>query len=163
MKRISIATAIFGGLSYYVYQMDPTRGYQFSSEGRSVSLRNNVSLGILEVIPQKGKKDYPVVFVFPESGGSRLELASLGLAGSARLQALDARIIVVERPGMGISSGDVERSLLDWPLWISQLADELGVREFSVAGLGSGGMYALACAYWFSRFQPGKLRHVGLI
>lgn len=58
-----------------------------------------------------------------------------------------ARIITVERPGIGLSTFKPKRTLLDWPDDIEQLADALGLEKFAVAGGSAGGPYAAACAY----------------
>ncbi len=58
-----------------------------------------------------------------------------------------ARIITVERPGIGLSTFKPNRTLLDWPDDIQQLADTLGIKQFAVAGGSAGGPYAAACAF----------------
>ena len=60
---------------------------------------------------------------------------------------LKARIITVERPGLGLSDFKPGRTLLDWPDDIQQLADALGLEQFAVAGGSAGGPYAAACAF----------------
>lgn len=58
---------------------------------------------------------------------------------------LNIRLISADRPGMGDSSYDPDRTLLTWPKDIVALADSLKIQRFYVIGLGSGGPYALAC------------------
>jgi pimeloyl-ACP methyl ester carboxylesterase len=58
-----------------------------------------------------------------------------------------ARVIVVDRPGHGLSDFQPERRLLDWPNDVVELADGLGLDRFAVMGMSAGGPYALACAY----------------
>ena len=60
---------------------------------------------------------------------------------------MNIRLIVVERPGYGLSDFAPNRTLLDWPDDITQLADTLGLEQFSVMGYSGGGAYALACAH----------------
>jgi pimeloyl-ACP methyl ester carboxylesterase len=57
------------------------------------------------------------------------------------------RLITADRPGYGLSSFQPRRTILDWPKDIVQLADQLGVREFAVAGHSAGGPFVAACAY----------------
>ncbi len=57
------------------------------------------------------------------------------------------RIIAPNRPGIGGSSPQPDRSLLDWPPLVAALADHLKVGRFRVIGLSGGGPYALATAW----------------
>lgn len=59
---------------------------------------------------------------------------------------LQVRLIVVERPGMGLSSFKPKRHILDWPKDISEFADALELERFSVLGYSGGGPYVAACA-----------------
>lgn len=56
------------------------------------------------------------------------------------------RIIAPDRPGMGHSAMQQGRKILDWPKDVLELADHLGIQQFSVLGVSGGGPYALACA-----------------
>jgi pimeloyl-ACP methyl ester carboxylesterase len=57
------------------------------------------------------------------------------------------RLICPNRPGIGGSSRQPGRDLLDWPPMVAALADHLGVDRFRILGLSGGGPYALACAW----------------
>ena len=59
---------------------------------------------------------------------------------------LGLRLITVDRPGYGRSSGQPERRFADWPADVSELMESLGVESFSIVAHSSGGPYALACA-----------------
>jgi pimeloyl-ACP methyl ester carboxylesterase len=59
---------------------------------------------------------------------------------------LGVRLIVVERPGYGLSDFQKGRRLLDWPEDVSAFADALGLDRFPVVGVSGGGPYAAACA-----------------
>src|SRR5438477_9457290 len=48
------------------------------------------------------------------------------------------RIIVPDRPGMGLSDFQADRRLVDWPDDVAQLTDHLGIDDFSVAGVSGG-------------------------
>jgi pimeloyl-ACP methyl ester carboxylesterase len=80
------------------------------------------------------------VFFFHGGAGSRLE-------HPAHVCAVGVRIIVIDRPGHGLSDYQPERQLLDWPLDVAQLADHLQIDRFYVLGWSAGGPHALACAY----------------
>lgn len=55
--------------------------------------------------------------------------------------------MVVERPGIGLSSFHAQRTLLDWPNDVQQLVDVLAIDRFAVVGASSAGPYAAVCAY----------------
>ena len=85
----------------------------------------------------------PAIFYFHGFPGSRKEAGLLIGAPSAS----GLRIISVDRPGMGLSDAQPNRSLKDWPRDIAELADQLGIGRFSVLGVSGGGPYAAACAW----------------
>jgi pimeloyl-ACP methyl ester carboxylesterase len=60
---------------------------------------------------------------------------------------LGVRLITTDRPGYGLSTFQPGRRILDWPSDIAQLADQLGIWKFAVAGHSAGGPYVAACAY----------------
>lgn len=88
--------------------------------------------------------------------GSRLEASSYhDLAIS-----LGARIIAIDRPGIGLSSPHASRTLLSWPKDIEHLTQHLGLKSYSVMGVSGGGPYALACAF---ALPAAKLKCVSII
>lgn len=74
-------------------------------------------------------------------------------------RSLHLRLINVERPGIGYSDFKPNRTLLDWPDDLVQLADYLELNQFAVLGLGSGGPHAAACAFKF----PNRVNTLTLI
>lgn len=83
------------------------------------------------------------VLVFHGSPGSRFEKPrDLSICHET-----NCRLIVVERPGFGVSEFDHNRSLLDWPNDIARLADSLEIDKFSIVGFSGGGPYAMACGH----------------
>lgn len=62
-------------------------------------------------------------------------------------RAVGARIISPDRPGISGSSLHRERTLLDWPPLVRQLADHLGLGEFRMLGISGGAPYVFAAAY----------------
>ena len=56
------------------------------------------------------------------------------------------RVIGIDRPGFGLSTPRQGRTLLDWPDDVAEVATQLEIQRFSVAGVSGGGPYALACA-----------------
>ena len=75
--------------------------------------------------------------------GSRLE----GAMFHDQAARYGLRLIATDRPGMGQSTYKNNRTLLDYPNDISELADKLGFEKFGVMGWSSGGAYTLVCAF----------------
>jgi pimeloyl-ACP methyl ester carboxylesterase len=103
-----------------------------------LTLPNGRSLGYAEY----GNPDGAPVFYFPGTPSSRLLHPPEGPTG-----ALGVRLIVLERPGYGLSDFQRGRTLLDWPGDVCAFADALGTDSFPVVGVSGGGPYAAACAY----------------
>lgn len=83
------------------------------------------------------------VFYFHGFPGSRLEASRFhDTAVSNRF-----RLVGIDRPGMGLSSLDKKRSILDWAVDVESFADLLGIDKFSVIGYSGGGAFVAACAY----------------
>jgi len=62
-------------------------------------------------------------------------------------RALGVRLIVIDRPGCGMSDFLPGRTLLDWPRDLAAVADALGIGRFLVVGFSGGGPYVAASAY----------------
>jgi pimeloyl-ACP methyl ester carboxylesterase len=114
-------------------------------------LRDGRQLGFAEWGDPGGT---PVVF-FHGMPSCRLN----GHANTAVLDAHHARWIAIDRPGIGLSDFQPQRTLLDWPDDVVQLADGLGFDRFGVVGVSAGGPYAAACAFK----TPERLTHVGIV
>ena len=82
------------------------------------------------------------VFGFHGTPGSRLQLA----VDDAPLTARGVRLVLVDRPGYGLSSFQPGRRLVDWPVDVARLADHLGIERLSVIGVSGGGPHAAVCA-----------------
>lgn len=59
---------------------------------------------------------------------------------------LHARVIVVERPGIGLSDYQ-PYTIASWPELVTEFADVLRLDRFAVMGLSAGGKYVAACAW----------------
>ncbi|KAK1451424.1 alpha/beta hydrolase [Colletotrichum melonis] len=83
-------------------------------------------------------------------------------AGHLHEAALDvgARIIATDRPGMGLSTPQPGRTLLDHAKDLEHLATHLKLKEYGVLGVSGGGPYALACATSMPR---EKLKCVSIV
>lgn len=62
-------------------------------------------------------------------------------------RSLGARLIILERPGFGLSDYQPGRRLLDWPDDVVEFADQLALDRFAVVGVSGGGPYLAACTY----------------
>lgn len=61
-------------------------------------------------------------------------------------EAVGVRIVAPVLPGIGRSSFQPGRTILDWPSDVIALASHVGAERFSVAGVSARTPYALACA-----------------
>lgn len=77
----------------------------------------------------------------------------------AAARRLGVRLLGLDRPGMGGSDPQPERTLLDWPTDVAALADALGLERFAVLGCSGGGPFAVACAYAL----PERVHSLGLL
>jgi pimeloyl-ACP methyl ester carboxylesterase len=118
---------------------------------RSITLSDGRQLGYREY----GRADGTPVLFFHGLGTTRVICpVDHDLADS-----LGARMIAVDRPGIGLSDRHRGRRLLDFPSDVAELADALGLERLAVVGWSGGGPYAAACAYRL----PDRVRAAGLV
>ena len=92
-------------------------------------------------------EEYGVPTGFPvlsNHGGlsSRLDAAPAHEAAVAK----GIRLVSPDRPGIGLSTFQPGRRLVDWPADVAHLTDALGMDRFAVMGWSAGGPYAAVCA-----------------
>ena len=109
-----------------------------SSDAQMITLRSGHTIGYATYGSPLGT---PVLF-FHGVPSSRIEPKVIDHIAKK----VNARIISVDRPGMGLSSFQPHRHILDWPSDIAELTNQLGLKDFRVCGGSGGGPYALACA-----------------
>jgi len=97
------------------------------------------------------------IFYFHGSPSSRMECRLY--VNEELLQSLNARLIAMDRPGMGLSDFQPNRRILDWPQDVTALADHLKIEQFAVLAYSLGGPYGLACAFAI----PQRLTKVGIV
>lgn len=68
------------------------------------------------------------------------------LADPVASAGLDVRVIAVDRPGIGNSTHDPDRTIGSWAKDVAALADSLAIDRFAVMGVSGGGPYALSVA-----------------
>lgn len=105
---------------------------------QTIALADGRRLGFAEYGPAQGLP----VFLFGGASGRYLKPCSDDL-----LDQVGVRLILVERPGYGLSDFQPKRTLLDWPEDVAQLADHLGLARFAVVAGSQGGPYGAVCGY----------------
>lgn len=98
-----------------------------------------------------------LAFYFHGTPGSHLEVGLI----DEELETSEVRLVSVNRPGMGRSTYDPCRQILDWPRDIAALADTIagpGAR-FAVIAISGGAPYGLAVA----RAMPERVAHLALV
>ena len=88
-----------------------------------------------------GDPDGEPVLSFHGGLSSRLDAAPAHQAALA----LGVRLLSPDRPGIGRSTFQPGRRLLDWPADVAALTDALGIDRFAVMGWSCGGPYAAVC------------------
>ncbi|KAK9426093.1 hypothetical protein SUNI508_12637 [Seiridium unicorne] len=100
----------------------------------------------------------PVVFYHHGFPASHAEARLYDTAA----QKHEIRLIAIDRPGMGNSTYQPNRQLLDWPAHLLALTDHLKVEQFGILGTSGGGPYVLACWHSIPRSRCGSAGiHVG--
>ena len=89
-----------------------------------------------------GDPSGPVVLWFHGTLGARRQFPMLGRRAAERL---GLRVILIERPGTGLSDAHRYGAVTDWVPDMAQVADALDAERLGVVGLSGGGPYALAC------------------
>jgi pimeloyl-ACP methyl ester carboxylesterase len=84
-----------------------------------------------------------VVLWFHGTPGGRRQLP---IVGRRAAETLGLRVVLVERPGSGLSDQHPYYEVADWATDMVAVADALGAERLGVVGLSGGGPYALACA-----------------
>ena len=79
------------------------------------------------------------------------------LLGRRAAEKLGLRVVVVGRPGTGLSDPHPYESVADWATDVGHVADALGAQRLGVVGLSGGGPYTVACD-WCPLSRPGSRR-----
>lgn len=124
-----------------------------NSEYRHVTLRDGRRLAFTEYGSPSGR---PIIYCHGVPS-SRVE-GDL-IVNSATASALGLRVIVSDRPGVGDSSSQPGRRIVDWPDDVVELAAALGLNTFAVLGSSGGAPYAAACG----ALLPSRVRVVGVV
>lgn len=106
---------------------------------QTITLQDERVLGYAE----SGEPEGTPLFLFHGLNSSRLEVL---IAHETMLKA-GIRCIGVDRPGMGLSTFQKDRTVLGFTEDVEALADHLNIEKFVVMGVSAGTPYALACTY----------------
>ncbi|RKR73954.1 alpha/beta fold hydrolase [Frondihabitans australicus] len=115
---------------------------------QTITLRDGRTLGFAEWGDPAG---VPIVGLHGTPGsrlGHPVDLDGLSRAG--------IRLVTPDRPGYGLSSRRLGRSIADFASDVEELADALGLERFAVTGGSGGGPHALAVAHRL----PGRVSAV---
>jgi pimeloyl-ACP methyl ester carboxylesterase len=118
---------------------DITDGSMKMLESQIFTLPDGRILGFAEYGSPKG---VPLLW-FHGFPSSRLE--AWGAHRIARR--LGIRVLALDRPGIGLSTFQPGRQIVDWPNNVRDFVDHLGLIRFAIVGGSGGAPYALACAW----------------
>ncbi|MBP7687551.1 MAG: alpha/beta hydrolase [Thermoflexales bacterium] len=103
----------------------------------TVRLHDGRQVGYAEYGDLSGQ---PVVF-FQGTPSSRLLHPD-----EAITREMGVRLIVIDRPGFGLSDFKPKRTVLDWADDVSEVLNLLKIERFALVGISGGGPYVAACA-----------------
>jgi pimeloyl-ACP methyl ester carboxylesterase len=118
---------------------------------QTIRLKDGRVLGYAETGDLQGKP----VFYFHGLPGSRLE-SQLAHESANKT---GVHLIAPDRPGAGLSDFQPDRTFLDWPKDVVELAQALKLEQFGVMGVSGGGPYVAACTYKI----PERLTWAGIV
>jgi len=154
-REVTLARLIRRSSARQAALQTPTPGRRTAIPGdgtcQTITLADGRTLGFDDI----GDRDAPVVLYHHGFGSSRL----VRHPDDGIVPSLGLRLIAVDRPGIGLSSGRPGRRLLDWPGDVEQLVDRLGIERFSVLGWSGGGPYSLALGWSL----PDRVTRIGLV
>jgi len=72
---------------------------------------------------------------------------------------LGLRIISPDRPGIRDSQFEANRRLIDWPPFLNEIADRLGIERFRILGISGGAPYAYASGWML----PERVEKIAIV
>lgn len=131
--------------------MDPSAAATYPNEDNLVMLPSGRRLGYAEYGDPAGR---PLIFL--HGTPSTRVMFRLGDRGAKEA---GVRLIAPDRPGLGLSDPDPNRTIPDFADDVASLADHLSLGRFPLAGISGGGPYAAACGARLG----GRLTALGLV
>lgn len=98
---------------------------------------------------------YPLIWCHGNPGSRR----EADLLEPTLLQRAGVRVILPERPGIGLSTWREARKLLEWPTDLAALTASLQLERFALMGLSGGAPYALATV----RAMPRRVTRTAIV
>ena len=126
-------------------------GIEKAEYGKTITLSDGRKLGYIE----KGSSVENIIIYFHGWPSSSLEL----LLSEDFTSYAGARIISIDRPGIGLSSFQNDRKITDIADDVVELLDCLNIGNVSLIGYSGGAAYAHACAYRI----PERIQSVSII
>ena len=118
----------------------------------SVEVDGGRRLGFAEFGPPDGQA---VIWLHGTPGARR----QVPTEARALAHEVGLRIVGIDRPGIGSSTGHLYDAVIDFAADLERLADCLGLGDMVVTGLSGGGPYALAAG----AAMPGRVRAIGVL
>ncbi len=118
----------------------------------SVAVRDGRRISFAEFGARRG----PAIVWMHGTPGARRQIP---VDARVHAEEVGARIIGIDRPGIGSSTPHLYDNILDWTEDLRLLLDALGVDDVRVIGLSGGGPYALAAG----AALPDRVRGVGVL
>jgi pimeloyl-ACP methyl ester carboxylesterase len=109
-----------------------------SDKGSTIQLGNGRNIGYMEYGNIESQN---VVLMFPGLPGSRL--FNPLVAKPELFMTYNIRMIVMERPGLGLSTANPNKTILNWADDVKEFLDTLHIPLVSVIGYSAGGYYNL--------------------
>jgi pimeloyl-ACP methyl ester carboxylesterase len=78
---------------------------------------------------------------------------------SAPCEDLGIRLVAVDRPGFGLSSGKEHRTIAGWPVDLTELLDHLAIADCAMLAYCAGSAYVLAAA----EALPERVRRISIV
>ena len=136
---ISSSLVNFKRSSNHTTQPNCIKGVENKAGPLTIDLPDGRTLAYAEF----GDLDGEPVITFHPTTGSKLQCHP----NNELTRAFGVRLILIDRPGFGLSSKHAERSFLSFADDVEQLANHLNLKRFSLLGYCGGGPYSMACAY----------------
>ena len=105
----------------------------------SMTLKDGRQLGFAEY----GSPDGKPIFFFHGLPGCRLDASHFHKVALSN----HYRLIGIDRPGMGLSTINENRSILSWADDVEEFANHLALQKFAIMGHSGGAPFVAACAY----------------
>jgi pimeloyl-ACP methyl ester carboxylesterase len=110
-----------------------------SDSAETLALKSGASVAISEYGDPRGK---PVFFCH----GWPSSRTMAALADEAARE-LGIRVISPDRPGIRDSQYQADRRLVDWPAFLNEIADRLGIERYRILAISGGAPYAYASGW----------------